>query len=222
MKKRLILVTGPVCSGKTTVALNLARNIPNCFYFDKDSLVTLSNVVFDETNNIRDRHSDYFKKAIRNPEYDVTDDVIEKALRFNDTIIVNAPYTSEIYAEEKGENPRITKLRTALERVGGELIIVFISITGEELFRRIHSRMEKSKEDFERDKAAMNGGDDEHIWEYVHKQKISVPVFKNPARVEKLVIFDGKDMFASFYKLLNELGYDRKFDYTVNTNEFFS
>ena len=35
-KKRFVIVSGPVCSGKTTLALNIAHNQGSCYYFDKD------------------------------------------------------------------------------------------------------------------------------------------------------------------------------------------
>ena len=103
-KKRFIIVSGPVGSGKTTLALNIAKNSGNCYYFDKDDLVPTSMATFRAVDKLVpegvdigydrseialcDRHSQFFKDFIRNPEYDSTRDVRIKGLQFSLTTAV--------------------------------------------------------------------------------------------------------------------------------------
>ena len=76
-KKWLVLVTGGIASGKTTLSLNIARNAaafikndcktgerncPGCICLDKDSLCPLSDIIAP------DRKSERFKELVRTPE----------------------------------------------------------------------------------------------------------------------------------------------------------
>ena len=48
--KKLILVVSPPACGKTFISKKLAENLKHVVYLDKDTLVPLSNVVFDCAN----------------------------------------------------------------------------------------------------------------------------------------------------------------------------
>ena len=51
--KKLILVVSPPACGKPFISKKLAENLKHVVYLDKDTLVPLSNVVFDCANQER-------------------------------------------------------------------------------------------------------------------------------------------------------------------------
>lgn len=55
--KRLILVTSPPACGKTYISKKLSENLKHVVYLDKDTLIGLSNVVFDVAGQERNRSS---------------------------------------------------------------------------------------------------------------------------------------------------------------------
>ena len=65
MKKRMILVTSPPASGKTFVSKQLAKNIPNIVYLDKDALIPLSSHIFKVVGEENNRSSAFFEEHIR-------------------------------------------------------------------------------------------------------------------------------------------------------------
>lgn len=165
-KKRFLIVSGPVCSGKTTLAVNIARNAGNVFYFDKDDIVTTSKATFraayENANEAAraeygkqmetfDRHGTFFKKYIRNPEYVTTRDAIIKGLQFNNFVIVNSPYTSELKKEAAGNCPAFDEMRTIFDKEECEFFVVFVHVPAPELKRRLLQRMIEDADARERD-----------------------------------------------------------------------
>lgn len=200
-KKKFIIVTGPVCSGKTTVALNIAANRPGCFYFDKDDLVPTSNAVFDVGNEPRDRHSAFFKKNIRDPEYISTRDICLKGIGFNDFVIINAPYTGELKAEANGGSPALAEIHEVLEKVDAEFIVIFMKTTKEELYNRLVHRRERDPEAAKRDKSAY-----EDLQKYVDNYDISIPDLTHSKNIDTLFVFDTLNRDVSYAELMNKLG----------------
>ena len=219
-KKRFIIVSGPVCSGKTTLALNIAHNRGSCYYFDKDDLVPTSNATFDAVAKLvpesveipydrdtlvkHDRHSPFFKDFIRNPEYDSTRDVLIKGLQFNDFVIVNAPYTSELAKEAKGDCPAFDEFRTFFDKEQCEFVVVFVHISKEELRRRLLNRLEKDPQAAMRDQNVYNDLDG-----YLAGQNVEAPDMTLGKNVDRLFVFDADTdelRDASYVRLMKELG----------------
>lgn len=72
--KLYIVITGAIASGKTTLALNLAKAIPNCFYLDKDDLGPMAEKIFEVgKEETYDRQSQFFRDHVRDVEYDVAE-----------------------------------------------------------------------------------------------------------------------------------------------------
>ena len=219
-KKRFVIVSGPVCSGKTTLALNIAHNQGNCFYFDKDDLVVTSNVTFDAVNDMipedvpvdpvlrdalvkRDRHSDFFKKYIRNPEYASTRDILIKGLQFSNFVIVNAPFTSELKKEAAGNCPAFDEYRTFFDKENCEFIVVFVHISKEELKRRLLNRLANDPKAAARDKNIYT-----NIDAYVEAENMEAPDFTHSKNVDRLFVFDANTdelRDASYARLMKEL-----------------
>lgn len=58
--KKMILVTSPPACGKTYISKQLAKNLKHVVYLDKDTLIVLSNRIFDVAGEERNRSSDFF------------------------------------------------------------------------------------------------------------------------------------------------------------------
>ena len=99
MEKKLILVSAPPASGKTYVSMKLAENLKHVVYLDKDTLVPLSNVAFNVANEPNDREGEFFEKNLRDVEYQVILNMALDALKYDDIVLINAPFTKEIHGE---------------------------------------------------------------------------------------------------------------------------
>ena len=231
-KTKFSIVSGPVCSGKTTLALNIAHNRGACYYFDKDDLVQTSNATFDAVDRLvpesaalsydrdtlkkRDRHCQFFKDFIRNPEYVSTRDILIKGLQFNDFVIVNAPYTSELKKEAEGDCPAFDEFRKFFDKENCEFIVVFVHISRDELKRRLENRRDTDPQAAARDKNVYNDLD-----AYVAAERVDAPDLSKGKNVDRLFVFDADTdalRDASYERLMKELGienyepYNRKIE----------
>src|SRR5574344_425065 len=122
MEKQLILVSAPPASGKTYVSMKLAENLKHVVYLDKDTLVPLSNVAFNVANEPNDREGPFFEKYLRDVEYQVILNMALDALKYDDIVLINAPFTKEIH-----DPAYIKALRKELaESYGAHLAIVWV------------------------------------------------------------------------------------------------
>lgn len=159
MKKLLILIASPPACGKTRLAKKLSIALGNAVYLDKDVLIPLSKRVFAVAKKPYNRSSAFFNRNIRDYEYEVILNLGYEAMRYGDTVIINAPFTREVRDKEYIEN-----LAARAEKIGGELLVVWIN-ADEEL---CHKRMKKRNSD--RDKWKLS-----HWNEYVKTIDFSSP-----------------------------------------------
>lgn len=199
-KKRVIIFTGEIASGKSTAALNLAKAIPNSYYFDKDELVHCTYPVFDVGGVTRDRHSDFFNKWIRQPEYVSTNAIVEKGLLFNDTVIVNAPYSSELRATEGEKYDEFVRFGNTIHNLGGELFLVYMSVSPKVMAQRIESRSKDDPAARERDAEILD-----HIAEYCEAHASKIPDMSKSPVVDRMFVFDSDFPPVSFQKLVDVL-----------------
>ncbi len=127
--KRLILVSSPPACGKTYISKQLAKNLKHVVYLDKDTLIPLSKQIFRVAKKPYDRSSDFFEENIRDYEYDVILDLGFEALLYDDTVLINAPFTREIR-----DRDYIDKLRQKLSKLGAKLVIIWV-VTDPEVCR---------------------------------------------------------------------------------------
>ena len=121
MAKRMILVTSPPASGKTYVSQQLAKNLHNIVYLDKDALIPLSNRVFHVAGEENNRSSAFFEEHIRNYEYIAILDIGFEALEYADLVLINAPFTREVR-----DNEYIKNLKEKLASRGADLVVIWV------------------------------------------------------------------------------------------------
>lgn len=167
--KHLILVTSPPACGKTFISKQLAKALTNCVYLDKDSLIVLSKQIFKVANQEYNRSSDFFQKEIRDYEYYAILDIAMEALEYNDTVLVNAPFTDEIR-----DNEYLEALRARLAKKDAELAVVWVHTDGEVC----HQRMIRRNSD--RDTWKLENWD-----EYIASQN-----FTTPNNIKELIVFE--------------------------------
>ena len=151
---------------------------------DKDTLIVLSKKIFEVANQEYNRSSDFFEENIRNPEYDAIVDLALEALDYNDTVLINAPFTREIRDEEY-----LTNLREKLAEKGAELAVVWVHTDVEVC----HQRMIERNSD--RDTWKL-----EHWDEYVATQN-----YNPPTNIKELIIFNNssqEEFEASIKKMV--------------------
>ncbi len=124
--KRMILVSSPPACGKTYISKQLAKNLRHVVYLDKDTLIPLSKQIFRVAKKPYDRSSDFFEENIRDYEYEVILDLAFEALEYDDTVLINAPFTREIRDADY-----INKLRARLKDAGARLTIIWVVTTPE-------------------------------------------------------------------------------------------
>ena len=191
--KKLILVVSPPACGKTFISKKLAENLKHVVYLDKDTLVPLSNVVFDCANQERNRSSEFFEKYIRNVEYDVTMDFALEALKYEDCVLINAPFTREIR-----DNVFMKDLRNRLKEQNCGLYVVWVETKLEICRQRMISRNSP------RDTWKL-----EHWDEYIATRDFNVPrnLYEDGV-VDKLLIFHNssqEEYEASIKEVIEEL-----------------
>jgi tRNA uridine 5-carbamoylmethylation protein Kti12 len=136
MEKKLILVSAPPASGKTYVSMELAAHLRHVVYLDKDALVPLSNVVFTVANEPNDRNGVFFHKYLRDVEYQVILNMGLDALKYDDIVLINAPFTKEIRDPDY-----IAALRKELkETYDTHLAIVWVICSIETVHQRMIER----------------------------------------------------------------------------------
>lgn len=193
MKKKLILVTSPPASGKTYISKMLATNLDHVVYLDKDTLVPLSNVVFNVAGEEVNRSSDFFEEYIRDVEYEVTLNFAFEALQYEDIVLINAPFTREIRNTEY-----MISLRKKLREYGASLTVVWVQTDVEVCKQRMIERNSP------RDTWKIANWD-----EYISGINFNIPENLNdPSVVDQLLIFENssqEEYEESMAKMLKEI-----------------
>lgn len=134
-EKRMIFVTSPPACGKTKLSKKLATEIKHLVYLDKDTLIPLSKQVFKVAGEPYNRSSEFFEREIRDYEYEVIMDLAFEAIKYEDIVMVNAPFTQEIRDDEY-----IRALREKLATYGAKLSVIWIVTDPEVCHQRMIDR----------------------------------------------------------------------------------
>lgn len=167
--KKLILVTSPPACGKTYVSMKLAENLDHVVYLDKDTLITLSKQIFLVANEEYNRSSEFFEKYIRNEEYECVLDLAFEALRYENLVLINAPFTREVR-----DLPYIHELQNKLAAINAELVVVWVKTDPQICKQRMIDR------NSDRDTWKI-----EHWDEYIAKCNFTIP-----KGIDNLLIFN--------------------------------
>lgn len=205
--KKVIIVTGPVASGKTTVAKNCARNMNQPYYFDKDLLTDCTYPIFKIANVEKDRHSTFFSDNIRDAEYKSMNRIVLEGLKYNDNVIINAPYTKELRSIEGKQYEAFREFGEKIHAAGAELFIIYTYVTEDIMYTRVKKRASVSKEAYERDRYILNDPS------FCTKHALPAPTFPSDTVVDRLFVFDSADSKKSYEKLKKVLGLSDKFPF---------
>lgn len=191
--KRLILVTSPPACGKTYISKELAKALNHVVYLDKDTLITLSKQIFVVANQPYNRSSDFFEENIRDYEYETVLELAFEALEYDNTVLINAPFTREIrdlaYMED---------LKAKLADKGAKLTVIWVETKPEVCKNRMIER------NSDRDTWKLT-----HWDEYIAGVNFNPPVELNDPKVkDDLLIFknsSSEEFEASMKEILKVL-----------------
>ncbi len=169
-KKKLILVTSPPACGKTFISKKLAQALTNCVYLDKDTLIVLSKQIFKVAGEEYNRSSDFFQREIRDYEY------------YDDTVLINAPFTDEIRDDDY-----LDRLRHKLAEKNAELCVIWVHTDVEVAHQRMIKR-----------------NSDRDVWKLEHwDEYIATQNFHKPGNIPELFVFNNSSD-EDFKKSLND------------------
>lgn len=172
--KRLILVTSPPACGKTYISKKLAENLKHVVYLDKDTLIPLSKIIFEVAGEPYNRSSDFFKKYIRDVEYVTILELACEALKYDDIVLINAPFTQEVR-----DSAYINQLKKRLVQMNTKLTVIWVQTDVEVCKQRMLAR-----------------GSDRDTWkvehwdEYIQGVNFDIPAaLDDPDVLDDLLIF---------------------------------
>ena len=172
--KRLILVTSPPACGKTYISKKLAENLRHVVYLDKDTLIPLSKVIFQVAGEPYNRSSEFFYKYIRDVEYTTTLDPAYEALKYDDIVLINAPFTREVR-----DHDYIMALKKKLITMNTKLTIIWVETSPEVCKQRMIAR------NSDRDTWKLQNWD-----EYIKTVNFNIPAaLDDPDVLDDLLIF---------------------------------
>ena len=172
--KRLILVTSPPACGKTYISKKLAENLHHVVYLDKDTLIPLSKVIFQVAGEPYNRSYDFFNKYIRDIEYVTTLDLAYEALKYDDIVLINAPFTREVR-----DHDYIMALKKKLITMNTKLTIIWVETSPEVCRQRMIER------NSDRDTWKLQNWD-----EYIKGVNFNIPsALDDPDVLDDLLIF---------------------------------
>ena len=181
MNKKLILVASPPACGKTYVSELISSSVGHIVYLDKDDLGDLIRAAFAASDKEMDMDGDFYKSKLRSAEYSTILNIAFSALRFEDYVILNAPFLKEV---RDAEYMRMLKSRA--NENGAELLLVWVSASCEVCYERMKKR------NSERDVLKLLNWED-----YIKNINFTPPAeLEADGAIDKLIIFDANDDMA--------------------------
>ena len=174
-KKKFVLVAAPPACGKTYASELIAKNLGHTVYLDKDDLADLVCTSFKVAGEEFDMDGDFYINNIRTPEYSTILNIAFSALRFEDTVILNAPFGKEVRDSEY-----MRTLKNKVNDMDAELVLIWVSAPLDICRERM------AKRGYDRDALKLEN------WEsYVKKINYSAPVSLEKEKcVDRMMIFD--------------------------------
>jgi predicted kinase len=190
MKKKLILVASPPACGKTYVSERIAKSVGHVVYLDKDDLCALIRASFKVAGEEVNMDGDFYISNLRPAEYETILHIAFSALRFSDTVLLNAPFGKEV---READTMRMLKDRA--NALGAELFLIWVSVPTDVIYQRMKKR------NSDRDTLKLANWDD-----YVSKINYTPPhELEKVGAVDRLILFDNKDDSSSELSLKETL-----------------
>ena len=144
-------------------------------YLDKDDLSDIVRAAFNASGQKLDMDGEFYVKNIRSAEYSTILNIAFSTLRFEDKVLLNAPFGKEVRNIDF-----MQKLKEKANNMGAELIMIWVTAPVEVC----HERMKKRNSD--RDILKLKN------WaEYVEKINYAPPVeLKERDAVDKFFVFN--------------------------------
>ncbi|REK75899.1 AAA family ATPase [Paenibacillus paeoniae] len=122
--QKLVFFVGVAGTGKTTVALKLSRFMPAAF-LDRDTIGGRFVEAILEMKGLdpKDRDSDFYKKNLRDLEYDTAKDVCIENLAAGQNVFMISPFTAELKNREWIEDV-LAAAELTKEQVDVKVIVV--------------------------------------------------------------------------------------------------
>ena len=148
MEKKLVIIAAPAACGKTFVAEQLARCLGRVVYLDKDDLAALLHCGFRVADKPIDMDGDFYLQNLRDGEYATILRIAFSAFRFEDIVLLNAPFVKEVRDVEY-----MQALKRQVRSYGGKLVVVWVSTPTElcrtRMIRRGSPRDKKKLENWD-------------------------------------------------------------------------
>lgn len=176
--KKIILVAAPPACGKNYVSELICGAVASISYFDKDDLGILLRRSFELCGEKIDMDGDFYLQNLRSAEYATLFDLAFSALRFSNSVLINAPLLKEIRDVEY-----MCGLKKQAESLGAQLILVWVVAP----IGVCHARMKARNSPRDVLKLAR--------WEeYVRNTDYSAPrMLETSGAVDKLFVFDNEN-----------------------------
>lgn len=175
MDKKIILVAAPPACGKTYVSELIAKSVEHIVYLDKDDLGDLIRASFLASGKETDMDGDFYIKNLRPAEYSTILNIAFSALRFENLVLVNAPFGKEVRDTEY-----IRQLKDKANKNGAQLILLWVTASEQICYERMKKR------NSDRDVHKLEN------WEDYVKQINFTPPYELEEKnaVDKFIIFD--------------------------------
>ena len=188
MRKKLILVASPPACGKTYVSELIAKSVEHIVYLDKDDLCDLLRAAFVVSGNEIDMDGEFYINNLRFAEYSAILDIAFSALRFEDYVILNAPFGKEVRDAEY-----MQALKNRAEENDTQLLLIWVMASEKTCFERMKKR------NSDRDLLKL-----QNFEQYVKQINFTPPYELEAAgAVDGFIVFDNSDD-ASIKRCLNE------------------
>lgn len=133
--KKLVLVAGPPACGKSYVTNLISSNLNNVVSLDKDDFYPLVHRIFSLCNEKFDMDGEFYASNVRDVEYETLINTALSTLRFNDTVIVNAPLSKELRNIDY-----VKSLKEKVNKLDAKLIVIWVTAPLDVVQRRMQTR----------------------------------------------------------------------------------
>ena len=178
MRKKLILVASPPAGGKTYVSEIIAESADHIVYLDKDDLSDLIRASFVASGEDVDMDGEFYINNLRAAEYSTILNIAFSALRFEEMVLLNAPFLKEVRDTEY-----MQILKDRANKMGAQLWLIWVTAPVELCRNRMRIR------NSDRDTLKLKNWED-----YVNKTDFTPPIeLEANGAVDRLIIFDNSN-----------------------------